>query len=86
MSYENEKRAPPDLRALPEDAIPKIDPSLAQKIQEEEDAHLGVKTVEAAERVYGRYTKWLLFVGLVPLYLRAPHRVHILTMPPCDSI
>ncbi|KAH9895800.1 drug:h+ antiporter [Cubamyces lactineus] len=64
MSYENEKRAPPDLKALPEDAIPKIDPSLAQEIQEEEDAHLGVKTVEAAERVYGRYTKWLLFVGI----------------------
>ncbi|KAI0367328.1 drug:h+ antiporter [Pilatotrama ljubarskyi] len=64
MSYHNEKSASPALDALPEDAIPKIDPHLAQKIQEEEDAHLGVKTVEAAERVYGRYSKWFLFLGI----------------------
>ncbi|KAH9846877.1 drug:h+ antiporter [Lenzites betulinus] len=64
MSYENEKKAPSSLDALPEDAIPKIDPDLARKIQEEEDAHVGVKTVEAAEKVYGRYSKWFLFVGI----------------------
>ncbi|KAG2338806.1 drug:h+ antiporter [Suillus weaverae] len=30
----------------------------------EEDAHAGVKKVEAAQRVYGRYSRWCLFVGL----------------------
>ncbi|KAL1938676.1 hypothetical protein VTO73DRAFT_11279 [Trametes versicolor] len=64
MSFENEKKPPSSLDALPEDAIPKIDPELARKIREEEDAHLGVKTVEAAERVYGRWSKWFLFIGI----------------------
>ncbi|TDL21860.1 MFS general substrate transporter [Rickenella mellea] len=31
---------------------------------EVDDAHQGVKKVEAAERVYGKYTKWILFVSL----------------------
>ncbi|KAF9229770.1 MFS general substrate transporter [Gyrodon lividus] len=30
----------------------------------ERDAHLGVKKVEAALRVYGRYSRWCLFIGL----------------------
>lgn len=31
----------------------------------EQDAHAGVKKVEAAQRVYGRYSRWCLFVGCV---------------------
>lgn len=27
------------------------------------DAHHGVRAVEAAEKVYGRFSKWLLFIG-----------------------
>lgn len=42
-----------------------IDPRTAREIEEEEDAHLGVKTVEAAEKVYGKYSKWFLFIGYV---------------------
>ncbi|KAG2031329.1 hypothetical protein BDR03DRAFT_1030605, partial [Suillus americanus] len=30
----------------------------------EQDAHAGVKKVEAAQRVYGRYSRWCLFVGI----------------------
>lgn len=30
----------------------------------EEDAHAGVKKVEAAQRVYGRYSRWCLFIGI----------------------
>lgn len=30
----------------------------------EQDAHAGVKKVEAAQRVYGRYSRWCLFIGL----------------------
>jgi hypothetical protein len=26
-------------------------------------AHLGVKTVEATHKVYGKYSKWALFIG-----------------------
>ena len=29
------------------------------------EAQLGVKTVEAAEKVYGKYSKWLLFFRCV---------------------
>jgi hypothetical protein len=30
---------------------------------EEPDAHLGVAKVQAAHRVYGKYSKWFLFLG-----------------------
>lgn len=37
----------------------------------EQDAHLGVIKVEAALRIYGRYSRWCLFIGrvrfLIPL-------------------
>ena len=46
-----------------------IDHKLAQEIEVEEDAPAGVKTVEAAERVYGKYSKWFLFIGCVFLLL-----------------
>ena len=42
-----------------------IDPRTEQEIEAERDAHVGVKTVEAAEKVYGRYSKWFLFLGYV---------------------
>ncbi|KAJ3548443.1 hypothetical protein NM688_g5297 [Phlebia brevispora] len=41
-----------------------IDPRTALELEEEQDAHVGVKTVEAAEKVYGKYSKWFLFIGL----------------------
>lgn len=34
-----------------------------QDFESEQDAQLGVVTVEAAEKVYGRYSKWFLFIG-----------------------
>ncbi|THH28555.1 hypothetical protein EUX98_g5621 [Antrodiella citrinella] len=43
---------------------PELDLRTAEEIQAEQDAHLGVKTVEAAEKVYGRHSKWFLFIGL----------------------
>lgn len=45
-----------------EDAIPRIDTSVVLAVRAEEDAHVGVKKVEAAEKVYGRYSKWFLFI------------------------
>ena len=67
MSYNNEKGPNPGLvhDDVPEDAIPKLDKQTVEVLQAEEDAHLGVKAVEAAEKVYGRYSKWFLFVGCV---------------------
>ncbi|KAI9060414.1 drug:h+ antiporter [Trametes sanguinea] len=47
-----------------EAAIPRLDFATKVEIEAEEDAHIGVKTVEAAEKVYGRYSKWFLFVGI----------------------
>lgn len=32
---------------------------------EADEPQVGVKTVEAAEKVYGRYSKWFLFIGFV---------------------
>ena len=42
-----------------------LDPETDSRIGDEQDAQLGVKTVEAAEKVYGRYSKWFLFIGYV---------------------
>ncbi|KAG1814292.1 MFS general substrate transporter [Suillus subaureus] len=35
-----------------------------RSVAAEQDAHAGVKKVEAAQRVYGRYSRWCLFVGI----------------------
>ena len=35
----------------------------------EEDANAGVKTVEAAEKVYGPHSKWFLFIGYVASFI-----------------
>lgn len=35
----------------------------ARAIEEEGDAHSGVRKVEAAEKVYGRTARWVLFVS-----------------------
>ena len=32
---------------------------------EADEPQVGVKTVEAAEKVYGKYSKWFLFIGYV---------------------
>lgn len=68
MALDAKSEATLDLNDLPnspieEDAVPKIDPHLAEVIEAEVDAHVGVKKVEAAEKVYGRYSKWFLFTG-----------------------
>ena len=70
MSYTDEK-----LEAIPgeihTDVIPRVDEQPFKELQAaEQDAHLGVKAVEAAEKVYGRYSKWFLFIGCVLLFLR----------------
>ncbi|KAI0329355.1 drug:h+ antiporter [Cubamyces sp. BRFM 1775] len=65
MSLHDEKKSPSigSDNAL-EAGIPRLDFTTKIEIEAEEDAHLGVKTVEAAEKVYGRYSKWFLFVGI----------------------
>ncbi|TBU22782.1 drug:h+ antiporter [Dichomitus squalens] len=66
MSYEIEKALPPGSLhdSLPEDSIPKLDEDIERELEAEEDAHIGVKAVEAAEKVYGRHSKWFLFIGI----------------------
>ncbi|KAG1768050.1 MFS general substrate transporter [Suillus placidus] len=41
-----------------------VDGEYRSVLAAEQDAHAGVKKVEAAQRVYGRYSRWCLFVGL----------------------
>ena len=66
MSINNEKVTdlrPEDIHTdLPEDTIPKLDEQTVKELQAEQDAHLGVKAVEAAEKVYGRYSKFFAAV------------------------
>ena len=50
-----------------QDVVVALDPKTAREVQEEQDAHVGVKTVEAAEKVYGKYSKWFLFIGYASL-------------------
>ena len=83
MSSDNEKGPNPGLAHddILEDAIPKLDERTLEVLQAEEDAHLGVKRAEAAEKVYGRYSKWFLFIGCV-----FAHRLHLrlLAFGPCQ--
>lgn len=41
-----------------------IDTRTAEELSREADAHLGVKRVEAARKVFGRYSNWVLFISL----------------------
>ncbi|KAI0365208.1 drug:h+ antiporter [Pilatotrama ljubarskyi] len=41
-----------------------LPPEVIQEIEAEEDAHAGVRTVEAAEQVFGRTSRWFLFIGI----------------------
>ncbi|KAH7912676.1 major facilitator superfamily domain-containing protein [Hygrophoropsis aurantiaca] len=41
-----------------------LDESTIAALAAEQDAHRGVQKVEAAQRVYGRYSRWCLFIGL----------------------
>ncbi|KAI0801567.1 hypothetical protein C8Q74DRAFT_1215116, partial [Fomes fomentarius] len=59
MSSENEKTHPEVDNTLSEH-----DTNALPAIQDVDDAYAGVKAVEAAEKVYGRYSKWFLFVGI----------------------
>ncbi|KAH8079829.1 drug:h+ antiporter [Cristinia sonorae] len=47
-----------------EDMSEKGLPELTTTSVEDQEAHFGVKKVQAAERVYGKYYKYFLFVGL----------------------
>ncbi|KAM5541824.1 hypothetical protein V8D89_004553 [Ganoderma adspersum] len=65
MSDTNEKAGLDAIHnGLPEDVIPRLDEQSFKELQAEQDAHIGVKAVEAAEKVYGRYSKWFLFIGI----------------------
>ncbi|EIW85960.1 MFS general substrate transporter [Coniophora puteana RWD-64-598 SS2] len=46
------------------DAALALDGDAVAALAAEQDAHVGVKRVEAAQRVYGRYSRWALFIGL----------------------
>ncbi|KAI5118116.1 hypothetical protein M0805_003470 [Coniferiporia weirii] len=41
-----------------------LDARTTDELALEEDAHIGVRRVEAAEKVYGRFSKWILFGSL----------------------
>ena len=47
-------------------------PSPSIEAERESDAHAGVKRVEAAEKVYGRYSKWVLFISCVLCQFQVP--------------
>ncbi|KAH8109673.1 drug:h+ antiporter [Phellopilus nigrolimitatus] len=54
----------PDVSASETDGLPVLDARTQDEVAQEVDAHVGVKRVEAAEKVHGRYSKWTLFVSL----------------------
>ncbi|KAG1727559.1 major facilitator superfamily domain-containing protein [Suillus paluster] len=43
---------------------PQVDSEVRSVLAQEGDAHAGVKKVEAAQRIYGRRSRWCLFIGL----------------------
>lgn len=48
---------------LPHD-VGAVDSRTAEELTREADAHIGVKRVEAARKVFGRYSNWVLFISL----------------------
>lgn len=44
---------------------PALDVQTQEAVAKEMDAHVGVKRVQAAEKVYGKYSKWVLFISYV---------------------
>ncbi|KAI0828474.1 drug:h+ antiporter [Trametes gibbosa] len=64
MSHHDEKKAPSSLSSSDPADTAKLDFVTKNEIEAEADAHLGVKTVQAAEKVYGPYSKWFLFIGI----------------------
>lgn len=62
MSSENEKK---DHEIDSERGLAQTVPVLDSTIKRELDAHVGVKRVEAAEKVWGKYSKWILFGSFV---------------------
>lgn len=40
-----------------------LDERAQEELERERDAHAGVQRVEAAKKVYGRSSKWILFIS-----------------------
>lgn len=49
--------------------VTSLAPEVVEEIEAEEDAHAGVRAVEAAKHVFGRTSRWSLFTGCVSLSL-----------------
>lgn len=56
--------SPIDVRRSVLSSVSTLSPHVADEIEAEEDAHGGVAAVEAAEQVFGQYSKWSLFIGI----------------------
>ncbi|KAI1784015.1 MFS general substrate transporter [Ganoderma leucocontextum] len=56
--------SPVDVRRSVLSSVSTLSPDVAEEIEAEEDAHGGVAAVEAAEQVFGQYSKWFLFLGI----------------------
>lgn len=66
MSTEKEKPPPASSREGDlEDVAPKLESSSHQEIDADQDTYIGVKAAEAVSKVYGRYSKWFLYVRYV---------------------
>ncbi|KAI0819605.1 drug:h+ antiporter [Trametes gibbosa] len=44
--------------------VTSLSPEVVEEIEAEEDAHAGVRAVQAAEHVFGRRSRWFLFTGI----------------------
>ncbi|KAH8118651.1 drug:h+ antiporter [Phellopilus nigrolimitatus] len=64
MSADLDKKDADSERALAVEALPVLDARTQHALAREADAHAGVARVEAAEKVYGRRARWILFVSL----------------------
>lgn len=74
----------PSVHSAGDTRPPRLDTSIIHAVRVEEDAHVGVKKVEAAEKVYGRYSKWVLFARYVctrhPSFPGSPSRFLLMLM------
>lgn len=63
MTSSFDDKRPSSVVSSPNIVVPKLDSRVLEELRAEEDAHVGVKAAEASEKVYGKYSKWFLFLG-----------------------
>ena len=76
MSTENEVRPQVSGEGGLEGRVPKLKTNYLQEMKSDQDIYAGVKAAGAASKVYGRYSKWVLYIRFVVTSTAGSLRAH----------